>query len=251
MNRLLIVPAAGRGSRLGWDGPKALCPVNGEPMITWLLRRFLPVVDRVVIVVAPSAVKTFDQYLATRAEPRRSIDCVIQEKPTGMLPAILCAREAVERHQPDQVWISWCDQAGLSSRTVQRLAAELDSHPDAACVFPTVRQEPPYIHFRRGADGRIDKVLQRREGATLPPVGESDAGLFALRRDGYLHDLLEFARDAPAGETTREQNFLPFLPWLAARARVETFDLPDVREAVGVNTPADLKAMEGYLRERC
>jgi len=248
MNRMLIIPAAGQGSRLGWPGPKALCPLHGTPMIGWLLARFQPFVDRIAIIVAPSAATAIQRYLDDRPNPHPTVECAIQETPTGMLPAILCAHGAVARHRPGQVWIAWCDQVGLSHRTLQRLAAELDTHPDAACAFPTVRQEPPYIHFRRDAGGRITEVLQRREGATLPSVGESDAGLFALRRDTYLHDLVEFAGLAPAGDATGERNFLPFLPWLATRADVRTFNVPDVREAIGVNTPADLAAMEEYLR---
>jgi len=250
MSRLLIIPAAGRGSRLGWDGPKALCPVNGVPMIGWLLNRFVPIVDRVVIVAAPSAVEAFEEYLEGRPDERVPSECVIQESPTGMLPAILCAQASVTRARPDQVWIAWCDQVGLSGETVRRLAAELDDHPGAACAFPTVNQAPPYIHFRRDERGRITEVLQRREGVPMPSTGESDTGLFALRRETYLDDLVAFAGIAPSGHATGERNFLPFLPWLAARADVRTFTIADAREALGVNTPADLAAMEEYLRGR-
>ncbi len=247
MSRLLIIPAAGRGSRLGWNGPKALCPVAGRPMIDWLLERYSAFVDRVVVVVSPAAAPAFRPYLERRSP---FVECVLQAEPTGMLPAILCARTAIQKHRPDEVWITWCDQAGVSRKTVERLAAELNEHPGVACVFPTVRQEPPYIHFVRDSDGRIEGVRQRREGATMPPVGESDAGLFAMRREAYLDDLVEYATAAPAGDGTHEQNFLPFLPWLAQRTAVRTFDVPDAREAIGVNTPDDLRAMEAYLRER-
>jgi hypothetical protein len=39
---------------------------------------------------------------------------------------------------------------------------------------------------------------------------------------------------------------LPFSP----PAPVRTFDLPDTREAIGVNSPDDVRALETYLRER-
>ena len=35
-----IVPAAGRGSRLGFDQPKILFPVAGRPILDWLLEFF-------------------------------------------------------------------------------------------------------------------------------------------------------------------------------------------------------------------
>ena len=66
MTRMLVVPAAGRGVRLGWDGPKVLAPVGGRPMIDHLLARYAPVVDRIVVVVAPAAVAAVRRHLEER-----------------------------------------------------------------------------------------------------------------------------------------------------------------------------------------
>jgi bifunctional UDP-N-acetylglucosamine pyrophosphorylase/glucosamine-1-phosphate N-acetyltransferase len=247
VTRLLVIPAAGRGTRLGWEGPKLLCPVAGRAMIDHLLERYRPLVDRVVLVVAPSAEPLVRRHLAAAAA---GVEFAIQETPDGMLPAILRAHPSVETHRPRQVWITWCDQVAISARTVDALAAELDRHPEAALVFPTARQSPPYIHFPRDDQGRIAAVLQRREGDAMPEHGESDAGLFAVTGETFTRRLPEFDRVAAAGAGTRERNFLPFIPWLAARAPVRTFDLADVREAAGVNTRDDLRRLEAYLRDR-
>jgi bifunctional UDP-N-acetylglucosamine pyrophosphorylase/glucosamine-1-phosphate N-acetyltransferase len=246
MTRLLVIPAAGRGTRLGWQGPKALCPIAGRPMIDLVVDHFASVVSRVLVVVAPAAEATFRAAISRREPP---IDYVVQPSPTGMLPAVLCAREIVERHQPGQVWISWCDQVGLQPGTVGRMVAEMDG-TDAAAVFPTVRQEPPYIHFDRDGRGRIAGVRQRRDGDAMPPVGESDIGVFAMRGPVFLRGLPEYAGIAEPSAVTGEQNFLPFLPWLAARADVRTLVVPDASEAIGVNTPEDLRMAEAVLRAR-
>lgn len=247
MKRMLIIPGAGRGTRLGWIGPKLLCTVAGRPMIDHLFERYRAMVDHIVLVVAPAAVPAIQAHLQ---RARHDAECVVQAEPTGMLPAVLCAQREAEAHRPDQIWITWCDQVGISHDTVETLSRELDQYTDAALVFPTVRQAPPYIHFARNAGGRIVRVLHRREGDEMPESGESDAGLFGLRRDAYLTDLAEYDAVAPAGHATRERNFLPFIPWLAARKAVRTFDLTDAREALGVNTADDLANMERYLRER-
>jgi bifunctional UDP-N-acetylglucosamine pyrophosphorylase/glucosamine-1-phosphate N-acetyltransferase len=216
-------------------------------MIDHLFERYSALVDHFVVVVAPAAVPAFEQYL--RTTPHRA-ECVVQAEPAGMLPAVLCAQRVIAAQRPDHIWVTWCDQIAISAQTVQRLAEEMERHPDAALVFPTVRQQPPYIHFARNSSSRIVDVLQRREGDNLPPAGESDAGLFALRLDAYLDSLIEYDRLAPAGAASGERNFLPFIPWLAERATVRTFALTDGREAVGINTPDDLRNVETYLLER-
>ncbi len=247
MTRLLVIPAAGRGSRLGWSGPKALCPVGGRPLLAHLFSRYAGIVDRIVVVASPEGLDPIRAYVAAAAP---DVQCVVQPAPTGMLPAIQCARDAIEAARPEQVWVTWCDQIAISAATVNRLAREMARKPLAALAFPTVSQSPPYIHFMRDAGGTIVRVLQRREGDDMPSAGESDAGLFALRLDTFLSGLADYDRAAPAGSGTHERNFLPFIPWLASRALVRTFPAASREEAVGVNTPDDVRALEAYFSGR-
>lgn len=250
MRRLLIVPAAGLGSRLNAGAPKALVDVGGQPMIVRLLELARPHVGTVVVVAHPSFADDIRARLQGLRADRIAWEVVEQPTPTGMLDAILLGRPVVERTTPDRVWTLWCDQVGVLPATLARLVAAEQSSPAAALVFPTVAQRPPYIHFERDAAGRITGVLQRREHDPMPDSGESDMGLFALSRDAYCRLLPEYAAEVPPGRGTRERNFLPFIPWLAARARVETIPCTDPREAVGVNTPEDLRLVEAWLRER-
>jgi len=75
-------------------------------------------------------------------------------------------------------------------------------------------------------------------------------GLFALTRATYLDHLPGYALEPAIGRVTGERNFLPFIPWLAARRPVMTFPALDPMEAVGVNTPDDLARVERYLDAR-
>jgi hypothetical protein len=105
------------------------------------------------------------------------------------------------------------------------------------------------VHFVRDReDAHIVGVLHRREGDPMPASGESDAGLFALSLQTSLSDLPAFASNTSAGAATGELNFLPFIPWLASRKPVHTFEIADTVEVLGINTAADLAVMEQYLR---
>ena len=50
-----VIPAAGRGSRLGSDRPKILYPVAGRLLIEWLLDFLEPNCSRLVFVLSPEA----------------------------------------------------------------------------------------------------------------------------------------------------------------------------------------------------
>lgn len=245
MDRLLIIPAAGLGSRLGAHTPKLLALVNGRPMIDHLLTLYAPVVERVALVVHPSARNAVLHALQGWTRP---IDVFVQEQPTGMLDAILLARPAVEAARPRRVWITWCDQVAIHPHTVLRLAETDAAEPLIA--LPTCTSASPYVHFVRDASGRIVRVLHRREGDPIPDSGESDTGLFSLSQSAYLDLLGAFAADPGTGGATGERNFLPFIPWAAERGPVVTFPCTEAAEAIGVNTPEDLAVAERTLKQR-
>jgi bifunctional UDP-N-acetylglucosamine pyrophosphorylase / glucosamine-1-phosphate N-acetyltransferase len=246
-SRVLIVPAAGLGTRLGADRPKLLVQVAGIPMIDRLLALFADAVDSAVVVVHPSFEREVREHLA-RSVVR--VTTVVQRLPTGMLDAILLAEPAVRSAAPGEVWISWCDQVAIHPTTIQRLAESVSGHRDAAVVMPTVVRAIPYIHLQRDGTGRIVEILHRREGDAMPDEGESDMGLFALPWASFTDLLPRYAREVPVGATTGERNFLPFIPWAAARHEVVTFPAVDETEAVGVNTPEELRLVEDYLAAR-
>ena len=245
MTRLMVIPAAGRGSRLGVEVPKVLAEVAGRPMIDHLFSLYGSVINRFVVVASPSGRGLLEEHFRGRGE---AADIVVQFEPTGMLDAILAAYDAVRQYRPDRVWITWCDQLAVHGMTVARLVEAESASPEPALIVPTCGGPDPYIHFDRDASGRIIGVRQRREGDEMPPVGESDMGLFSLSRRAYLHDLPIYA-DAPGqGQSTRERNFLPFIPWLATEDPVVTFPCTEPIEAIGINTPEDLRLVEAHIR---
>jgi bifunctional UDP-N-acetylglucosamine pyrophosphorylase / glucosamine-1-phosphate N-acetyltransferase len=242
--RVLVIPAAGRGSRLGVPLPKALVPVGGRPMLAWLLDLYRDYVDAVVVVAHPSTHALLAEALAP---PECRGIVVDQASPTGMLDAVLIGCRAAAPWSPERIWVTWCDQVAVRPETVARLAA---AEPGTALTMPLVTRDAPYIHFDRDADGRITAVRQRREGDAMPARGDSDMGLFSLSAGAATLHLPAFASAAAPDRGTGERNFLPFVPWLAARARVATLAATDAMEAVGVNTPEELAAVEAWLLRR-
>src|SRR5262249_2050381 len=175
--RLLIVPAAGLGSRLGASVPKALVSVGGQPMLDHLLELYRPYAGHVVVVTHPSFSADVRAHLErrdSRGPDTLRWSLAEQSAPTGMLDAILEAAPILAGEEPVAIWITWCDQVGILPSTAARLAAAETSNPPPAVALPTIWRRKPYIHFARDDDGQIIRVLHRREGDHLPDFGESD-----------------------------------------------------------------------------
>jgi bifunctional UDP-N-acetylglucosamine pyrophosphorylase / glucosamine-1-phosphate N-acetyltransferase len=246
VHRALIVPAAGAGSRLGGDMPKLLARVDGRPMIDTLLDLYRDHVETIVVVIHPSA---DDRVRAHLARERARVEVLWQPAPTGMLDAVLIPHALLAPLRPAQVWITWCDQVAVDPATIEDLARHAD-RAGVDAVIATAHRRHPYTCLERDSSGRLVRILHQREGDPIPEWGESEMGVFSLSDRTYFELLRDYAASAAVGAATQERNFLPFLPWAASRARVEMFRCRDAREAVGVNTPADLALVEAFLRQR-
>jgi bifunctional UDP-N-acetylglucosamine pyrophosphorylase / glucosamine-1-phosphate N-acetyltransferase len=239
-----IIPAAGRGSRLGSDEPKILYPILGRPILFWLLDALAPVCGSTVLVLSPAgrpAVEPVAQSLGT------PLDIVIQEHPTGMADAVQCARAAT---QTDFALVVWGDQVTLRTETIQACVALHERRPHAALTLATVMKPNPYIDVERDPEGRIIRVRQAREGEVDRPVGENDCGLF-LFTAATLFSVLESAAAGARGERTGETNLLQMLPaFERGPGSVATVRLSDLDETLGVNTSEEAAAAAAILAKR-
>lgn len=58
----VVVPAAGKGTRLGSSLPKALIPILNKPLIVWTVNALeqMPIVDAIVVVAPDDAINEFE-----------------------------------------------------------------------------------------------------------------------------------------------------------------------------------------------
>jgi len=243
-NWTAVIPAAGRGSRLGFARPKILYPVAGRMIVEWLLDFLKPCCGSFVFVLSPDGHRDVESELDLLIPGHYRT--VIQDVPSGMGDAVDLALAIVET---PQVAIVWGDQVALRPSSVEACIRLQDGplHPDMTC--PTVMRANPYIHFERDEEGRICAVRQRREGDAMPAEGESDTGFFCFRTDA-LRKLLSGLRAGrqKMGTETGEFNFLPVIPLAAQQGTTLTPHAMTIEETVGINSSEDAAAVEEFLK---
>ncbi|MDB5734887.1 MAG: hypothetical protein JWN16_1524 [Alphaproteobacteria bacterium] len=230
MSVCAVIPAAGRGTRLGGNGPKILTPLTDSRTI-WsvLYDRLTPLVNHIHLVLSPEGASVFPALPA-------NVSTSIQPAPTGMGDAIFRGYDIWSRH--DAVLVVWGDQVFVSADTLSRSLAALV--PGRNAVLPVTRMTAPYVEYVFSG-AALTKVLQTREGDVTRPGGFSDVGTFALGTDGLKPAWEAYRATSPRGGATGEINFLPFLPFLATQGwRITPLEVADATEARGINTPDDL-----------
>lgn len=236
-----VIPAAGRGTRLGGDGPKILTPLTDDQSI-WdiLLAKLAPLVDHIHLVLSADGAAAFPVLPP-------NVSCSIQPTPTGMGDAIFCGHTVWSAY--DAILIVWGDQVFVSADTLSRTIAAL-KHPRQHAVLPVTRMRLPYVEYVFDGES-LTGVLQTREGDATTPNGFSDVGTFLLGSKGLEAAWQNYLADAPRGTQTGEINFLPFLPFLSAQGwRIQPLEVADAKEARGINTPDDLAFFRQLYKNR-
>lgn len=240
----VVVPAAGKGSRLEYPLPKILYPIAGKPILEWLLEQFAKLCGKFVFVLSPEGIKHVQPHLERLAPGNYEI--AVQETPLGMGDAVLKGLQSV--HTPCCAAV-WGDQVTLKRPTIAAGLKTVTNHPQCLFAFPTILRQAPYIHFCRGDDDIITKVLQAREGDHMPAVGESDCGLFFFRTK-EIKEAIEKYKDNQqlVGAATKELNFLPIIPLLSdSTGSVISLRIIETQETIGINTKEDAEEVEKYL----
>jgi bifunctional UDP-N-acetylglucosamine pyrophosphorylase / glucosamine-1-phosphate N-acetyltransferase len=234
-----VIPAAGRGSRLGLESPKILASLSEDQTIWSVLHaKLAPLVDHIHLVLSPDGAAAFPPL-----PPHVSHS--VQPTPLGMGDAIFGAAPAWSGF--DAILIVWGDQVFVSTQTLRRTLDALVSPRQA--VLPVTRMPEPYVEYRFASE-KLTHVLQTREGDETITDGFSDVGTFLLGTAGLIEAWDIYQAQAARGGATGEINFLPFLPFLSAQGwTVTPLEVADATEARGINTQQDLSFFQNLYRK--
>jgi len=241
-----IIPAAGRGSRLNYNAPKALFPLLGRPMLSWIFDAIIPLVSHCVVVVSPEG----EEAIQAVFPENENISSIIQPEPNGMADAINIALTKIETTHSIVIW---GDQVSISQNTLYRCMKIHESRTNALITVPYWITNEPYIHIKTGGqENRIIEVQQKREEEIVVDRGRNDCGVFLFNTAFLRNTLKEKSNQALAtGKQTGEFNLLPLLPIFDQGGKTASLVLvEDANEVMGVNTREDASKMETILRAR-
>lgn len=232
MDRTLIVPAAGRGSRFGGAIPKPLVEIFGVPLVTWVVESVqaaLPGI-RVVIVVTSDNRDSFEEALSPTG---LNVEFVVDDSYRGSAAATYAALPHVTTNE---VIVAWADHIGVRFIPADMFSSAL--LPSTIGAMPVVRRSRPYvvleINHERILSGFLDPSDVARQDLG---EGLSDCGVFILARRP-LESLLSAELDSRTGEV----NLLQVLARRNQTFPVVTYEISNPWASLGINTHEDLEA---------
>jgi len=223
---VVIVMAAGQGTRMKSKTPKVLHDLLGQPMGLWPVHAALAAgAQKVVVVNSPD--KPLEAIL-----PEGAV-AVVQPQANGTGGAVQAAAEHIDAGGPVVVL-----SGDVPLVSAQAIAALVDAHHGQATMATTRLDDPSgYGRVVRRRDGTVEKVVEtKKEGDATPDelaIDEVNTGIYAFDGAFLLDALPQLHADNAQGEL--------YLPKVLDHATsVNAHEVDDPNLVLGVNDRAAL-----------
>jgi bifunctional UDP-N-acetylglucosamine pyrophosphorylase/glucosamine-1-phosphate N-acetyltransferase len=230
---VVVILAAGQGTRMRSSVQKLLHPLCGRPIIEWPIAAAREAgAGRIVIVDSPER--------PLESVTGEGVELAIQHEPRGTADAVKAAAGQIGADQT--VVVINGDVPLVRPETLRSLIEAHDKSDSAATIVTVVLSDPSgYGRIIRAPDGTVERVVETKADGDATEheqqIGEVNTGMFAFDGDALLMALEQVQADNAQGEY-----YLPdVLPILRAHERtVDAFELEDPEELLGINNRVQL-----------
>lgn len=236
-----IILAAGQGTRMKSEKHKVLHPIAGKPMLHHLLDTVDSIgAERTVIVVGARR-EQIEESVSDR-----NVAIAVQEDQLGTGHAVAQAHDALKGFAGD-VLILYGDVPMVSADTMRDMIFRLNNGSDPRAVVLGFRPDDAGAYGRIIADdqGEIEKMVEYKDASDAErAVNLCNSGLMAARSTDLFILLDQISNDNAAGEY-----YLPDIVMLPGQ-KSAVIEVDDPAEVAGVNSRAELAAVEGEWQAR-
>jgi bifunctional UDP-N-acetylglucosamine pyrophosphorylase/glucosamine-1-phosphate N-acetyltransferase len=247
MTRIVIL-AAGKGTRMNSELPKVLVPLNGRPMIKYLMDSVVAsgVDSKPIIIVSPD-----NQEIISQELKEYNAEYVIQKQQLGTGHAVACAQEVLEKSEipVDNIIVLYGDHPFLKGDSIKKFS---DLNPEALTIMPATLPDfddwhQNFYHWGRiirGVDGRVEKIVEFKDASDEEKlVTEVNPGFMCFNY-AWLFKNIE---DLKNNNTQKEY----YLTDMVNIAFAEGYEIGTVsiepHEAMGINSREELAVAEGLI----
>jgi bifunctional UDP-N-acetylglucosamine pyrophosphorylase/glucosamine-1-phosphate N-acetyltransferase len=237
-----VILGAGKGTRMkSVDTPKVMYPINGKPMIGYIVDMLKGLeVNKAIIVVGFQGQKIVD-YLGNENE----YEFVWQKEQLGTGHALMEAKPLLQG-QPGITIVLNGDNPFFKVETIKRMA-DLITERSAKMAVSSVELDPSFSFGRIVTDeeGHITNIIEAKNATPEQlELTWMNAGLYAFDNKWLCDNVDKITKDELSGEY-----YLTELVEIANRQGDKVLSIPVTHsdEAVGINTPDNLKIAQEIL----
>ncbi|MCI5051029.1 MAG: NTP transferase domain-containing protein [Candidatus Pacebacteria bacterium] len=245
-NTQIIILAAGKGTRMGGNIPKALTPLGNQSMIEHVMDTIesLETFSKPPIVVVGYKAEMIQEVLGDRAI------YAIQNEQLGTGHAVMSA-DSLIKDSTKRVLILYADQPFVSRETIEKLITNKEDALGPLSIATAVIEDDDlfsnqFYNFGRiirDQDGNITKIVEKKDASDEEVlIQEVNPAYFCCDKDWMIQSLQSLKNDNTQGEY-----YLTDLVKICfdQQHQIESIQINE-KEALGANTKEQLAVLEKY-----
>jgi bifunctional UDP-N-acetylglucosamine pyrophosphorylase/glucosamine-1-phosphate N-acetyltransferase/UDP-N-acetylglucosamine pyrophosphorylase len=239
--KVAVVLAAGKGTRMKSDLPKVLVPVCGRPMIEYVLDALTAGgIERIIAVVGYRA-----ELVRSALDGRKNLTFALQAQQLGTGHAVMVCRDLLADHH-GPVLIVAGDAPLMLADSIAALMAEYQSR-SAACVIGTAYAENPAGLGRivRDKQGNLLAIVEHRDAT------QSQRQIKEVSMSYYVFDcqIMLDALDYIRPNNDQSEYYITDLPRVLLSRGLEVRAVPVLKpcEVLAINSMEELAVVEAEM----
>ncbi len=242
---IAVVLAAGKGTRMGAaDRPKVMYPALGKPIVEYLIQSVKDAgVSDVVLVVGFMQEQVRDYF-------KDQVQYVEQFVQKGTGHAVMMAKDLL-KGKSHAVIVSYGDMPLYKTETIKKLIEKFNIEKPTIAMVTVDLQDPSfwgYSRVIRDEGGNIIATVENKDCTEEQLlIKESNPSFYIFDADWLWDNLGRIGTN-----NVQKEYYLPDLISIAASQgkKISSIKTETEDEVLGVNTPEQLKKVEGILKAR-
>ncbi len=240
-----IILAAGKGTRMNCEEsnskPKVMYPLNGIPMIKYGVDALRKVgIEDITLVIGYKKEQVRD-YFGT------SVKYAIQEEQLGTGHAVMMAKPLLDTS--DGILVCCGDMPLFKLETIKHLIEVYHSQSPVIALLSAIFAEPfGYGRIVRSSTIEVSSIVEQKDCSPKQQgIKECNTGFYIFNGEWLKHNLFRLQTN-----NSQKEYYLTDLVELAVKQKQKVIAVPvaDESEALGINTPEQLKMAEKMGKER-
>ncbi len=239
----LLIPAAGKASRLNINYPKSLIKIGLKTIIELQFELFSFIDNYPTIIINKEYQYLLDNYIKQK---KFNAELVIQESQNGMGDAVLNFKKSKFYDDTSDIILIWSDIPYLKKNTIiQTIESHINDGNDF--TFPTIITTNPYTLIKRDRYQNVSEIIESREiNNIFKNKAEREIGFFIFKKK-IIFELLSKNLQNKYNKFTKEHSFLYIIKHLVdAGCKVSGLPIASEVETFSINTKADMQNLKYF-----
>ena len=239
-NTIVIILAAGEGTRFNSETPKVLHRILGKTIIERVLETVKTGFCKKIVVVGHRA------ELIKSVMVGKDVFFAVQKKQLGSGDAVKCAESYCVGHSGGNVVVLCGDVPLLKRKTITELLAVHKKEKASATVLTCDAENPShYGRIVRNTDGGVKAIVEEKDASDeIKKIKEINSGIYAFSSSELFSALSEIKNNNSKGE----YYLTDVISVLGERnKKVISYKIDGFREIMGINNRCELAEAEDYI----